>query len=144
MIADTVGTVGFSSLRGVMDTVTPLKVSLVGCLTNAVFTYLLMFPCKLGIAGAALGTVVSQIVMGGSYMTILLARKLVRWSTALRPPPPAMLKRLAASSAAVQLRAVEDHRLAEPREAQRATRNCAVKAGHGLFCCCLRRPGVEH
>ena len=106
VIPDTVSTVGFSSLRGVMDTVTPLKVSVVSCVANAALSYLFMFPMKMGIAGAALGTAAAQIFAGLAYFAILLRRRLVRWATALRPPSREMLAKLAASGGAVQVRCV--------------------------------------
>lgn len=106
VIPDALATVGFSSLRGVMDTVTPLKVSIAAFVTNAVLNYLLIFPAKMGIGGAALATAIAQLVSGATFMAILLRRKLVRWSTALRPPSKEMLAKLAASGGAVQVRSV--------------------------------------
>ena len=105
VIPDTLSTVGFSSLRGVMDTVTPLKVAIIACVTNALFNYILMFkPLSMGIAGAALATAISQIVAGSTYMAILLRRKLVKLSTALRPPSKEILSKIVASGGAVQVR----------------------------------------
>ena len=106
VIPDTVSTVGFSSLRGVQDTVTPLKVSAVSCAVNAIASYILMFPLKMGIAGAALGTAVSQILSGATYFALLLRRKLVTIRTALRPPSQEFIAKLVASGGAVQVRSI--------------------------------------
>lgn len=106
VIPDTLSTVGFSSFRGIMDTVTPLKISLVACVANAIFNPILMFGAGMGMAGAALATSISQLIAGGCYFSLLLRRKLVRWSTALRPPSKEMLAKLAAAGGAVQVRNV--------------------------------------
>lgn len=84
--------------------VTPLKIAIVACAVNALLNPLLMFPAKMGIAGAALATSISQLVSGAAYLTLLLRRGLVRWRTALRPPSKAMLAKVAAAGGAVQVR----------------------------------------
>ena len=106
VVPDTIATVGYSSLRGVQDTTTPLQVAIVSCVANAVFSYILMFPCGMGMAGAALGTAIAQLISGVAFLGILLRRKLVRWLTMLRVPSKELLQTLAASGGAVQVRSV--------------------------------------
>ena len=48
VLPDTLSMVGFSSFRGIMDTVTPLKISFVACLVNAVCNPILMFTMNMG------------------------------------------------------------------------------------------------
>jgi MATE family multidrug resistance protein len=70
--------VGF--LRGIGDTKTPMKVTLVANALNVLFTYLLVFGKwglpALGIRGAALGTVISQGIGSGIYLHLLFREKI--------------------------------------------------------------------
>jgi Na+-driven multidrug efflux pump len=77
---------GFATFRGMMDTVTPLKVSLVTNLLNLVLDPLLIFATPLGFVGAALATAMSEAASGLVYLRLLLKRKLVTPSLLLRPP----------------------------------------------------------
>lgn len=52
------------TLRGLLDTRTPLLVATVGAAVNAVLNAILIFGLDLGIAGSALGTAVSELGMG--------------------------------------------------------------------------------
>jgi len=104
VVPDAISTVGFSSFRGMQDTVTPLKISFVASLVNMVLDPLLMFKGGLGIAGAALATSVSQIFSGSLYLALMLRRNLVKSSTLLRPPSKELMERLAAAGGAVQVR----------------------------------------
>ena len=45
--------------------------------------------CGSGLSGAALATSLSQILAAGTYIALLLRRRLVRWSPLLRPPSQA-------------------------------------------------------
>jgi putative MATE family efflux protein len=71
-------------LRGLQDTRTPLLVSGLGFIANAVLNAVLIYPAGLGIAGSALGTVIAQWAMFAVYaaMAIRLAR---REGASLRP-----------------------------------------------------------
>ena len=53
--------VGHGAFRGLKDTRTPLKISLVANGANIVISYVLIHPAGFGIAGAAWGTLVAQI-----------------------------------------------------------------------------------
>lgn len=48
------------TLRGLQDTVTPLKVATVGTLVNIVLNWLLIYPVGWGVAGSATGTSLTQ------------------------------------------------------------------------------------
>jgi Na+-driven multidrug efflux pump len=77
---------GFATFRGMLDTVTPLKVSLGTNLLNLVLDPLLIFATPLGFVGAALATALSEVASGLTYLRLLLRRKLVTPSLLLRPP----------------------------------------------------------
>jgi len=119
LVAEACATIGFASFRGVMDTVTPLKVSLMANVINVVLDPVLMFSqlgtlpggrvirgLGLGVAGAAFATTASQVFAALAYLKLLLSKKFVRWATLLRPPPKASLVRLAKAGGAVQVRAL--------------------------------------
>ena len=97
------GTHDFSSFRGAQDAVTPLKISFVACIANAILNPILMFSAGMGMAGAALATSFSQLVAGGAYLALLLKRGLLSWATMLRAPSKEMLGKLAAAAGAVQV-----------------------------------------
>lgn len=63
-------------LRGFQDTRTPLWVTSVGFTVNAALNYLLVYPGDMGIAGAAIGTVVAQTGMAVVlvWVTVRMAR----------------------------------------------------------------------
>lgn len=94
---------GFAAYRGLLNTVTPLKVSLVTNLLNVVADPLFLFgiPSVLlrgplagmgfltagfGTAGAAMATAAAETTSGLIYLKLLFRRKLVRWSKLLKPP----------------------------------------------------------
>jgi Na+-driven multidrug efflux pump len=77
---------GFATFRGMMDTVTPLKVSLATNLLNLVLDPLLIFASPLGFVGAALATAFSEATSGFIYLRLLLKRKLVTPALLLKAP----------------------------------------------------------
>lgn len=104
VIPETASTVSASSLQGTFDSKTPLKVSILALMTNAVFNYLLMFQAGMGIAGAGLATAVAQLVSGATYFAILAKRKMV--PRVLRPPSREWLQTLGKSMGALQARQI--------------------------------------
>ena len=58
---------GTGILRGLQDTRVPLVVAAVGAGVNIGLNYLLVYPAGLGVAGSALGTVLTQIGMAAAY-----------------------------------------------------------------------------
>ena len=103
---DAISTVGFAAFRGVLDTVTPLKIAIAANLVNVVLDPILIFNAGLGVAGAALATAASQIFAAAAYISLLLRRGLVRAATLVRPPSRAALSQLAQAGGAVQARAL--------------------------------------
>lgn len=59
-------------LRGLQDTHTPLVVAIVGTVVNVGFNVLLIYGLGLGIAGAAMGTVVVQWGMASVYVVMAI------------------------------------------------------------------------
>ncbi len=71
-------------LRGLQDTRTPLVVATVGFATNAGLNALLIYAAHLGIAGSALGTVITQWTMALVYLGMAV-RASRREQVSLRP-----------------------------------------------------------
>lgn len=104
MVPSLFSATGFAAYRGLLNTVTPLKVSLVTNAVNLVVDPLFIFSMRLGAAGAALATAGSEILGGLIYLKLLLRRKLVRWSRLLRPPSMKSLIPLLQGGAAMLMR----------------------------------------
>jgi len=96
--------IGYSAFRGVLDTVTPMKISLFANVFNAVLDPILIFPLGLGVTGAALATLVAEIISAVTFMKILIKKGLVRWSKLLKIPQWSKLKPLLKGGLALQLR----------------------------------------
>ncbi|MBS2965815.1 MATE family efflux transporter [Actinocrinis puniceicyclus] len=62
---------GTGVLRGLADTRTPLLIAGWGAVANAALNYLLVYPAGMGIAGSALGTVLTQTAMAAAYLRII-------------------------------------------------------------------------
>lgn len=104
LIPALISAVGFAAFRGLLDSVTPLKVSLASNTLNLVLDPILIFTLRMGVAGAALATAVSEIFAGGLYVALLLRRKLLRMATLLRPPRLKALVPLIQGGAAMLMR----------------------------------------
>jgi Na+-driven multidrug efflux pump len=79
-------TVGFATFRGTMDTVTPLAVSAVSNIFHIVLLPLLIFNAGLGVVGAGVATVVSDLLSSAAYLTLLFRRGFVKMSNIFRVP----------------------------------------------------------
>ena len=66
--------VGHGWLRGAQDTRTPMIVAITGAVLNAVLDYLLIYPAGLGVTGAAIATLISQIVVATWFLVLLRPR----------------------------------------------------------------------
>lgn len=100
--------VGFSAFRGVLDTVTPVKISLAANVINCVLDPILIFNFGMGVPGAALATLVAELASGIAYIALLKKRQLLGSVRTLlkKLPTLAKLKPLLKGGAALQLRNV--------------------------------------
>jgi MATE family, multidrug efflux pump len=71
-------------LRGLQDTRTPLVVAVVAAAVNVVLNLLLVYGAGLGIAGSALGTVITQVGMAVAF-AVVVVRGARRYDAPLRP-----------------------------------------------------------
>lgn len=77
-------------LRGLQDTKTPLVASALGFSSNIALNLLFVYGMGMGIAGAALGTVIAQTGMGAA-LVVVLVRYAARESVPLRAHPGRVL-----------------------------------------------------
>lgn len=96
--------IGFSAFRGVLDTTTPLKISLLANLINVVLDPILIFKANMGVTGAALATLAAEVVSALLFTILLLKRRLIRGSKLFRLPSWQTLAPLLQGGAALQLR----------------------------------------
>lgn len=96
--------IGFAAFRGLLDNVTPLKVSLASNLINLVLDPLLIFGARMGVAGAALATAISEIFAGACHLALLVRRGLLRPVQLLQPPRLDAIVPLIAGGAAMLMR----------------------------------------
>lgn len=71
-------------LRGLHDTVTPLKIAGFGFAANALLNWVLIYGAHLGIAGSAWGTVISQWAMVLWYLWVI-SRRISATGASMRP-----------------------------------------------------------
>uniref|UniRef100_A0A7S4Q3N4 Polysaccharide biosynthesis protein C-terminal domain-containing protein n=1 Tax=Alexandrium monilatum TaxID=311494 RepID=A0A7S4Q3N4_9DINO len=99
-------TVGFAAFRGFMDTVTPLRVVFFSNLLNVLLDPVLMFTVGLGMKGAAMATVLAEVVASVAYAFLLFRRQMITPRSLFRIPSPRRLAPLLQGGAAVQLRSL--------------------------------------
>ena len=99
-----VSLVGFSAFRGVLDTVTPVKISLLANLLNAVLDPLFIFTLQMGVPGAALATLAAELASAITYLVVLHRRKMIQLNKIFKLPAWMQLQPLLRGGAALQLR----------------------------------------
>eukprot|EP00980_Cylindrotheca_fusiformis_P011454 scaffold2654_cov126-Cylindrotheca_fusiformis.AAC.10 len=104
MVPSLISATGFAAYRGMLNTVTPLKVSLMTNAANLVLDPLCIFNGGFGFVGAAIATAVSETLGGLTYLRLLFRRKLTRWSLLLRPPSFKSITRLLQGGIAMLIR----------------------------------------
>eukprot|EP00548_Thalassiothrix_antarctica_P013991 CAMPEP_0194167278 /NCGR_PEP_ID=MMETSP0154-20130528/2606_1 /TAXON_ID=1049557 /ORGANISM="Thalassiothrix antarctica, Strain L6-D1" /LENGTH=576 /DNA_ID=CAMNT_0038878139 /DNA_START=268 /DNA_END=1995 /DNA_ORIENTATION=+ len=134
MVPSLMSATGFAAYRGLLNTVTPLKVSLGTNALNLVLDPLCIFAGGMGFVGAAVATAVSELVGGLTYLKLLLRRKLVRWSLLFRPPSLESLLPLLQGGAAMLLRqlAINVGFLVATRRAQLMDPTGVAGAAYGI------------
>lgn len=104
MVPSLISATGSAAYRGMLDTVTPLKVSLATNFVNLILDPLLIFSGKIGFVGAAIATAVAESIGGFAYIRLLFQKKLIRWSKVLKPPPISAILPLLQGGAAMLFR----------------------------------------
>lgn len=104
MVPSLIAATGFAAYRGLLNTITPLKVSLMTNAVNLVLDPIFIFPARMGYVGAAVATAASEALGGFTYMGLLFRRKLATWSRLLKLPSWKALLPLLQSGAAMLFR----------------------------------------
>lgn len=87
MIPSLISATGFAAYRGLLDTVTPLKVSLATNVMNLILDPIFIASSSFGFVGAAVATALSEVFSGLVYMKLLLKKKLTGLKKLLLKPP---------------------------------------------------------
>jgi len=145
MVPSLISATGSAAYRGLLNTVTPLKVSLLTNGVNLILDPILIFGTKglvsggaakegLGFVGAAVATAASETLGGITYIRLLLRRKLAKWSMVLKPPPLKSLLPLLSGGAAMLCRqlALNIGFLAATRRAQQLDPSGVTGAAYGI------------
>lgn len=101
--------VGFATFRGLLDVVTPLRISCATQLLNVVLDPVLIFWAGLGVRGAALATGASEIASAIAYAVLLARRGIVQWASRAfwaNPPSFSQLAPLLVGGAGVLARSL--------------------------------------
>ena len=102
----------FATYRGMMDVVTPLKVSGAAQLLNAALDPILIFGVPslgipaMGVAGAALATATAECLSFCLYMVLLVKQDVLRWASLVQLPRLSTIWGLAVGGVAVQMRTI--------------------------------------
>jgi putative MATE family efflux protein len=101
-----VSLVGFSAFRGMMDTVTPVQISLLSNLFHVVLDPILIFAAGFEVPGAAISTLTAELVAASAYLILMRRRKMIPgvFQVLVRPPTWKQLQPLIRGGAALQLR----------------------------------------
>ena len=126
--------VGFSAFRGVLDTVTPVKISLFANLFNALLDPVLIFNAGMGVKGAALATLAAELISCVMYLVMMHKRKMLSFRKLFMLPAWTRLEPLIRGGAALQLRnvALNVTFLAVARVTQGIDKSGVAAAAHAM------------
>ena len=133
-IPSLISLVGFSAFRGVLDTVTPVKISVFANIINVILDPILIFWASMGVKGAAIATLVAEVVSAIIYLVVLRKRDMLLFWKLLRLPSWKKLEPLLKGGFALQLRnvALNVSLLAVQRVTQRIDSTGVAAAAHQM------------
>ena len=105
-LPSTISLIGFSAFRGILDTVTPVKISSFANVFNAILDPILIFTLAMGVPGAALATLGAEVISAVAYLNIMRKKEMIQWSKIFSLPSWVKLQPLLKGGAALQLRNV--------------------------------------
>ena len=126
--------VGFSAFRGILETDTPVKVSMFANLFNAILDPILIFSLAMGVPGAALATLAAEIISAITYLVLLRKKSMINFRGIFRLPKWSRIKPLLKGGAALQLRNVAMNLtfLAVARATQKLDQTGVSAAAHAM------------
>ncbi|MHB1343201.1 MAG: MATE family efflux transporter [Thermoleophilia bacterium] len=122
--------VGHGLFRGLLDTRTPLLITVAVNLINGVLSYVLIYPVGLGVRGAAIGTVAAQSVACGLFVWLGYRRLLPLAAGVGWRPQRESMRHLLALSRDLLIRTFSIHGVFVLSAAVAARMGTAVLAGH--------------
>mmetsp|Transcript_3174 Transcript_3174/g.4699 ORF Transcript_3174/g.4699 Transcript_3174/m.4699 type:complete len:552 (-) Transcript_3174:91-1746(-) len=96
--------IGFSAFRGILNTVTPVKISIFANMINIMLDPILIFSLGMGVPGAALATVIAEVASAITYLSLLRKKKMIRFKKIFSAPSWNKLAPLLKGGAALQVR----------------------------------------
>ena len=119
---------------GALDTVTPLRISLLANVFNAILDPILMFHFNMGVSGAAWATLAAEIISAIVYLVMLFRRGMISLPKLFQLPKVERLKPLLQGGAALQLRnmAINITFLAVARATQAIDTTGVAAAAHSI------------
>ncbi|KAG7368709.1 MATE efflux family protein [Nitzschia inconspicua] len=129
-----VSLVGFSAFRGILDTKTPVKISALANVFNALLDPILIFALCMGVPGAAMATLAAEVISAAIYLTLMRKRKLILFRKLIKPPSWVSLEPLLKGGLALQLRNLSLNLtfLAVARVTQSIDRSGVAAAAHAM------------
>jgi len=103
-LASIISNVSYSAFRGVLDTVTPLYISLSANILNCILDPILIFRYNMGVTGAAVATLTAEVVMASVFLYALLKRKMIQMNKIFSVPSWTKLSPLIKGSSSLFLR----------------------------------------
>lgn len=98
--------VGFSAYRGTLDMVTPTKLTFLTNFINAILDPIFIFTLSMGVKGAALATLVAEVIAAITYTTLLVKKNFINFRKIFKLPSWAKLEPLVRGGFAMQLRLI--------------------------------------
>ncbi|KAL7574565.1 hypothetical protein ACA910_015915 [Epithemia clementina (nom. ined.)] len=143
-IPSLISLVGFAAFRGVQDTLTPVKISLSANVINVILDPILIFWASMGVKGAAIATLIAEVISAIIYLIVLRKREMISFSKLFRSPAWKKLGNLLKGGSALQLRnvALNVSLIAVQRVAQRIDTTGVAAAAHSMAIQVFRLGGI--
>lgn len=106
IIPSIISSIGFASFRGIFKPDIPLYISFVASMINVILHPLFIFKCNMGVAGAALATVISEYFSAIVFLRMLCNRNMISLHHMTRIPKLQQLLPLLKGGTALQIRNV--------------------------------------
>ena len=94
----------WNTITGMLDTVTPVKISIFANIFNAVLDPILIFSLAMGVPGAAIATLAAEMISAVTYISLMRRKQMIRFRKIFSIPSWQKLQPLLKGGAALQLR----------------------------------------
>lgn len=106
LIPALLSTTCFAAFRGCLDVMTPLKIAFVANLVNIVVDPIMIFPMKMGVAGAAVATCLAEYTSIILYCRVMVKKGMLQMKKFFRIPSQESVVPLLLGGFSVQLRSI--------------------------------------